>query len=246
MTEGGFGLRVAAEESARRRIARELHDDFGQRLAAFTFELKALGKQIADGDPRRAAFDALAALDAVAGGLMELAEDLRRLSHDLHPAALERRGLAAALGDHCREVERRSGLEVRFRLEDGDGSASHGPPAPPLSPLAQLPPDIALGLYRIAQEALANAARHSGARTVEVTLALAGSSARLAVADDGGGFDPGEARSRGGLGLTILDERARLLGGELRIASEQRAGTVIEVTVPMPARSAGDDAGAAR
>jgi signal transduction histidine kinase len=229
VTEGEAGLRIAAEESARRRIARQLHDDFGQRLAALTFEVKAVGKQIAGGDPRRTALDAL---EAIASGLMELAEDLRRLSHDLHPAALERRGLTAALGDHCREVERRSGLEVRLHLDGGDGSV---PPGPHIPPLAPLPPDIALGLYRIAQEALANAVRHSGARAIEVALARAAGSVHLTVADDGDGFDREEARSGGGLGLTILDERARLLGGELRIATGHGAGTVIEVTVPSPA-----------
>jgi signal transduction histidine kinase len=209
---------VAGEEEARRRIARELHDDHCQRLAALALELKALRNRPAGGDR------GLPELDAVGAGLAELAEDLRRLSHDLHPAILERHGLAEALRDHCAEIERRSGLRVRSSLRD-DAEAP-------------LPPDLALGLYRIAQEAMANTVRHAGARTAHVTLRIAAGEAYLAVVDDGAGFDPGEARRAGGLGLAIVEERARLLGGRCRIASAPGAGAEIEVTLPLPAPEA--------
>ena len=208
------GRLIAGEEEARRRIARELHDDHCQRLAALALELKAVRGQHADGDSRGAA------LDALGRSLAGLAEDLRDLSHDLHPAVLERQGLAEALHDHCAEVERRSGLEVRLSLRDG----AEDP----------LPPAYVLGLYRIVQEALVNTVHHAGARTVHVTLGIAAGEAHLAMLDDGAGFDPDAARRAGGLGLAIVEERARLLGGRCRITSAPGAGTEIEVTVPLP------------
>ena len=206
------GRRVALEEEARRRIAREIHDDLGQRLAALGLELRVARRKFPQDGPQ--SYE----LDAVAGSLAELAEDLRRLSHDLHPAVLERSGLVEALRDHCAEVERRHNLPVRLSLQ------AAGP----------FPPDLTLGLYRIAQEALANIVRHAGARSVEVTLRAAGGDAHLAVVDDGAGFDPAVARGAGGLGLASLDERARLLGGRCGVASNPGAGTRIEVAVPMP------------
>jgi serine/threonine protein kinase/Tfp pilus assembly protein PilF len=213
---GGAGRLIAGEEEARRRLARELHDDHCQRLAAFAFELKVVRRDLSEGDARRTG------LDAVSAGLAELGEDLRRLSHDLHPAILERRGLAEALGDHCTEVERRYGLPVRLSLRDAE------------DPFLSLPSDTALGLYRIVQEALANTARHAGARSAHVTLRLTAGEAHLAVADDGAGFVPEEVRRRGGLGLATIEERAVLLGGRCRIASAPGAGTEIDVTVPLP------------
>ncbi|HYU34031.1 MAG TPA: tetratricopeptide repeat protein [Thermoanaerobaculia bacterium] len=210
----GTGRRIAAAEEGRRRIAREVHDDFSQRLAALAFELKATRKKLPDGDPRRSE------LDAIGGSMAELGEDLRRLSHDLHPTALERRGLATALRDHCGEIERRHGLPVELGLSGAEDS---------------FPPDIALGLYRIVQEALANTVRHSDAGTARVTLSVTAGAARLAVSDDGIGFDPGEAGRTGGLGLASIEERAQWLGGRCRIASAPGDGTEIEVTVPLPA-----------
>jgi tetratricopeptide (TPR) repeat protein len=206
-----------AAEEGQRRIAREIHDDFGQRLAGLALSLKAARKQLPEGSQ-------LSELDAIGGGLAELSEDLRRLSHDLHPAALERLGLPAALRDRCTEIERRHGLQVRLGVTGGEGS---------------FPPNVALGLYRIAQEALANAVRHAGAHTVQVTLRAASGTAFLTVADDGQGFDPDAARSTGGgVGLVSIEERTQLLGGRCRIASAPGAGTEIEISVPLPAAGA--------
>jgi len=209
-----IGRLVGAGEEVRQRISQELHDDICQRLAALAFEMKAVRKRLPDGDAQRAA------LDAASGSLAELTGDLRRLSHDLHPAMLERRGLAEALRDLCADVERRSGLLVRLSLR---GAAS------------SLPPQLALGLYRIAQEALANVVRHAGARSGHVTLAVDGGALHLTMADDGSGFDPQEVRRAGGLGLAGIEERARLLGGQCRIASSPGTGTEIDVIVPLPA-----------
>jgi signal transduction histidine kinase len=203
---------VASEEEARRRIAREIHDDLCQRLAAVSFELKVVRRQLPDGDLRQSA------LDAAGRSLEELGEDLRRLSHDLHPSVVERRGLAEALRDHCAEVERQHGLAVRLSLSDAE---------------VLLPPEVALGLYRIAQEALANVVRHAVARGVHVTLLAAAGTVRLTMEDDGAGFDPAAARRAGGLGLVSLEERARLLGGRCHIDSAPGAGTRIDVAVPL-------------
>ncbi len=210
------GRLIAGEEEARRRIARELHDDHCQRLAALGFELAAVRRQLPEDDSRRSE------LDAVAANLAGLGEDLRRLSHELHPAILERRGLAEALHDACGEIERRHGLPVRLSLPREK------------SQLPQLPGDIALGLYRIAQEALSNIIHHAAAREVHVTLRISSRQARLTVKDDGGGFDPHEAHQAGGLGLASIEERAALLGGKLRIASVPGSGTEIEAAVPLP------------
>ena len=211
------GRLIASEEEARRRIARELHDDICQRLAALALEIKVARRRLSGGDPP-AAWSA--ALDALGGSLTTLVEDLHRLSHDLHPAILERLGLAEALRDQCADVERRYGLPVKLSLRDAEGP---------------FPPDVALGLYRIAQQALANAALHARASTVHATLMTAAGAAYLAVADDGAGFDPAEARQSHGLGLASVEERARMLGGRCRIVSAPGAGAEVEVTVPLPA-----------
>jgi signal transduction histidine kinase len=210
----GARRRIAAAEEGRRRVAREVHDDFSQRLAALAFSLRGVCGELAEGDPRRVE------LDGIGGGLAELGEDLRRLSHDLHPATLERLGLAAALRDHCAEIERRHGPRVAFSLTGSESS---------------FPPETALGLYRIAQEALANTVRHAGASTASVVLRATANTAFLTVADDGRGFAPEAARRSGGVGLASLEERAGLLGGRCRVRSSPGAGTRVEVTVPLPA-----------
>ena len=210
------GRLIAGEEGARRRIARELHDDHCQRLAALGFELEAVRRQLAEDDPRRSGLSALGA------DLAGLGEDLRRLSHELHPAILERCGLSEALRHACEETERRHGLPVRLSLPADEGQLPH------------LPRDIELGLYRIAQEALSNIIRHAAARDVQVTLRITSRQARLTVADDGAGFDPHQAHQAGGLGLASIEERVGLLGGRCRIASAPGAGTKIEIAVPLP------------
>ncbi len=134
--------RFAAEEEARRRIAREIHDDLCQRFAAATIDLKVVRRELAEDDPHRDE------LDTVAASLVELSGDLRHLSHDLHPALLDGHGLAAALADSCAGVERRHRLPVRLSVSGAEEPFS---------------PEVSLGLFRIAQEALANVVRHAGA-----------------------------------------------------------------------------------
>lgn len=208
---GAPQLRVTGEEEARRRLARELHDDHGQRVAALGFELRAVRNELEEDDPHRAQ------LETVSRTLGELGEDLRRLSHDLHPAILEQRGLAGALRDACAEIEKRSGLRVELVLEGAE---------------LPCPPEVALGLYRIAQQGFANVVRHAGARVVRLTLRADRGAVRLSLADDGAGFDLEAAARTGGLGLLSMEERARLLGGRCRIVSAPGSGTTVRVSVP--------------
>lgn len=203
--------RIAGEELARRRLARVLHDDHGQRVAAFGFELKAVRRLLPEDDPSRSR------LDSLARQLTELGQDLRRLSHAVHPVLLDHRGLEAALRAIGAEAEERHGLAVELDL---------------LGPLDRLPREVTLALYRIVQEGLSNAGLHARARTVRLRLEVTGSLVRLGLKDDGKGFDAEAARRTGGLGIASMEERARLLGGRCQISSAPGAGTAIEVSLP--------------
>lgn len=215
------GRLLNAQETERRSIARELHDDFKQRLGALGFKLAGLAERFRQGVENSGSSLAGSSLsrdlDALGVLVEELGADIRSISHRLHPAALERLGLAAALQALAVEVEAGSGMAVRVSVRGGKG---------------ELPRDTALALYRVAQEALDNATRYSAARQVHVSLHSDRGEVRLAVADDGVGFDPAEAFARGGLGLLGMKERAHLLGGRLRLASEPGSGAEIEVIVP--------------
>jgi signal transduction histidine kinase len=147
-----------------------------------------------------------------------VAENLRLLSHGLHPSVLQHIGLVAALQAHCAEVERQHHLLVRFFAE-GE-----------VEPSSRL---VALSLFRITQEALRNAVRHGHARHAAVSLARDGMDLKLAVADDGEGFDLAAARQNGGLGLMSIEERARLVKGQVTVSSRMGDGTTVDVRVPM-------------
>jgi len=213
------GRILAAEEDERRRLARELHDDFGQRLSALEIETGSLYRKLSQGTGTGVVAEAVADVERLARGLGKLSDDTRHLSHRLHPAGLERLGLVAALEAHTTELAERTGFAVRLTARAGDDSP--------------LPATAALCLYRVAQEALANASRHSGARQAHLTLVREAGEIRLAVADDGVGFDREQARKRAGLGLASMEERAHLSGGRLRVASAPGMGTEIEVVLPL-------------
>jgi two-component system sensor histidine kinase UhpB len=152
--------------------------------------------------------------------VLEIVQRIRRLSHQLHPATLQLLGLAKAIGAHCREVEERYDVAVSFTPERD------------VDPLER---DTALCLFRIAQEALRNAAVHAGARHIAVTLARVGAQIELSIADDGKGFDLDAVRRCGAsLGLVTMEERASLLGGRVRIVTHPGMGTKIWVRVPVP------------
>jgi two-component system sensor histidine kinase UhpB len=146
-----------------------------------------------------------------------LADGLRSLSHELHSGVLEHAGLVAALKQHCHEFARHHGLDVSVSADDANGS---------------LDPDVALCLYRVAQEALSNTARHARARAAHVRLALTPGSAELDIADDGQGFDP-DRRDGSGLGLRSIGERVRLAKGSVTIESQPGQGTKVRVRIPI-------------
>jgi two-component system sensor histidine kinase UhpB len=206
---------MTAQEEERRRIARDLHDDVNQQLAALSIGLSGLGDCVPPGTTADFA-DKLAQLDARTG---VLSESIRHLSHELHPGILQHVGLVAALRDYCRSFTREHDVPVTFHA-DGD--------------LETVPPNVGLCLYRVVQEGLGNVAKHAGAREARVSVEGRGLEVELAITDDGRGFDPREARSRRGLGLLSLDERVRLVGGRLVVEAQPLRGTELRIVVPLP------------
>ena len=153
--------------------------------------------------------------------LMTLSDGLRQISHELHPGILELFGLVATLQSHCRELSQVASLPIEFET-DCDGA---------------VPPDISLCLYRVAQEAIRNAAKHSNASKVRVILTKSAKALRLIVSDDGVGLDGEEPVRRRGLGLRSMEERVRLIGGDLELISRKGIGTTVTVTVALKGTS---------
>jgi len=204
------GRLIEAQEQERSRIARDLHDDINQRLASVSIELSAI---------RRSAGANGAELSHVQDELIALSEDVRHLSHNLHPSMLHETGLEAALGSLCNTQRHRNGPSIDLQvMPDADN----------------LPDAIALCLYRATQEAIGNAIRHARARAIEVRLGVIDQNAELRVDDDGIGFSTkGEAARRRGLGLLSLDERAKLLGGSFELNTSPGKGTHVCIRIPL-------------
>ena len=207
------GRLIHAQEEERKRIARELHDDFSQRLAAQSLALNHITRQIS---PANA--DVSRQLLAIKERTSELSEDLRLLSHDLHPATLEHAGLPVALQSLAAEFARGRKMRVDLHLEAG---------TPPV------PINIALCCFRVVQEALRNAARHAQATLAQVSVHVTDSRVFLSVADNGLGIEMEKLCSSPGLGITSMRERVKLLGGEFEIMRREKVGTLVAVTVPM-------------
>jgi len=203
-----------AQEEERRHIAREMHDDWTQRLALLGIDLAKLEKLL--GTPEKA----LLLLRGMQGKLVELSEDVHALSRQLHPSILDDLGLVEALRSECASFSRREGIVVLYR--------------PEVDPVA-LPKDVALCVYRVAQEALRNLAKHAAVNEAWVTLSAAGPELLLRVQDKGVGFDTASMRSQPGLGLSSMEERVRLVGAELAVTSAPGRGTTVEVRVPLAA-----------
>ena len=196
------GRLIAAQEDERRHIARELHDDLNQQVAALAIGISRLKRQFPNAD---------AAVQEQFARLREktdwLSERIRQVSHELHSSILQHVGLPAALNSYCAEFSDREGIAVTLDIRDGVDAVS---------------PDAALCLYRVAQESLRNIARHSGARSAVVALAGVNGAIELRVADQGVGFDPGQAREGRGLGLVSMEERVKLLDGNFDIDNPAR------------------------
>jgi signal transduction histidine kinase len=202
-----------AQEEERKRIAGELHDDFAQRMALVSMQLDRLA--LSPPGPEEIACH----IQSVKAHVEQLCDDLRGLSHRLHPALLDILGLTAVLQVECERASEAAGYPVRF---DND-------------PIAKdLSPDLALALYRVVQEALRNSAQHAEARQANVTLSTSGAEVYLKIEDDGKGFDPEAVRSSGrGLGLLSMAERLELFDGRLCIDSQLGKGTRIQAIVPL-------------
>jgi two-component system, NarL family, sensor histidine kinase UhpB len=212
-------LVLKAQEEERRRVARDLHDEVNQALTALLLRLEASAQQAPPELRQELAETKLLANQAMSE-LLDLARQLR-------PTALDDHGLASALAGHVREYDLRGPARARFELDGG---------------LEELPQDVELVIYRVAQEALTNAARHSGAEHIEVSLGRVDSTVVLEVSDDGTGF--AFADEAKGLGLSGMRERALLVDGSLEIDSRPGRGTKVRLEVPITAR-AGEPAPAA-
>lgn len=206
------GRLLTAQEAERSRIARDLHDDIGQEVASVSMGLSRLRRRDDLGDS-----ELKTTVASLYQRVVGLGEVIRALSHDLHPSSLEHIGLKAALEAHCIEVEEQHDIQVTCRAAD-------------VGPLAGA---RALGLYRIAQEALRNTSRHADARRVTVTLDRVDEQIELVITDDGRGFDAASNQlGRGGIGLVSIDERARLLGGSAQVTTRIGSGVTVRVCIP--------------
>jgi len=206
---------LEAQEAERARIARDLHDDIGQRLALLSIALEQL-QQL----PSAPAADLRGSIDILRRQALGIAGDVQALSHELHSSKLQLLGIVPAIRGFCSEVSARQKVEVDFSHQNVPESVR---------------PDIALCLFRVLQEALQNAVRHSCAVHFTVNLRGTPEALTVTVRDGGRGFDPESVSQAGGLGLTSMRERLRLVAGHLTIESQPGRGTTIVAQVPLPA-----------
>ena len=209
------GRLVDSQEEERRRIAREIHDDFSQRLALVSMKITNL----AGVDRALTSSDLNADLEDVRDSITSVAEDLHGLSRELHPARLELLGLVRALRAQCNEFQRTREIEITFDASASDQDATQ---------------QAATCLYRVLQESLTNVAKHSESKTARVNLDRRGDELEMRVRDHGKGFSSDDAGGNG-IGLVNMEERVRLLKGSLIIKSSRGNGT--EIIVRLPAAS---------
>jgi two-component system sensor histidine kinase UhpB len=217
------GRLIEAQDAERARIARDLHDDVSQQLAGLSIALSSLKHRM---EASQVGEELKADLRALHQRTATLAQNVRHLSHDLHPTVLRHGGLVAALTSYCAELQRSHGPVLACNAE-GDFASLHA--------------EVALCLYRIAQEALRNVVAHSGATRAEVRLLRSGAHAEMTIADDGHGFDVAHSLEQGrGLGLVSIRERVRLASGTVSFESEGTKGTRVHVQVPANALANAD------
>jgi PAS domain S-box-containing protein len=207
------GRLLQAQETERRRIARDLHDDLSQGLALLSVQLDLLSQKAAESAPHLAE-----QMQDLSAQVKNLSSSVHDLSRQLHPTKLEQLGLVAAVNGLCNEMSQSHALLIEF--------APHEVPE-------EIPADTALCLYRIVQEALRNVVKHSGAHRVDVELNGDADAIRLRITDDGAGFDPKSVERKGGLGVISMRERLRLVGGKIAIDSAPSGGARVEVRVPV-------------
>ena len=206
------GRLIQAQEQERIRVARELHDDVSQRLALLAIRLEQVEQK-----PLALPSDLLSHIREMQKDVEELLTNVQNLSHELHSSKLDYLGAVAAIRSWCKEFSEKQRVEVEFNSYELPSS---------------LPPEISFCLFRVLQEALRNAARHSGVRHFEVQLEGRSGEIHLTVSDLGAGFDTEAAIKGRGLGLTSMRERLNLVNGSLSIDSQPRGGTTIHARVP--------------
>lgn len=206
---------VDAQESERRAISRELHDEIGQSLGALLVDLSRLSASLPPDRP-----EVREQVDRMKSVAESSVQAVRNIALLLRPSMLDDLGLGPALEWQGREVSRRSDIEVEVHAEGVPGD---------------LPPEYATTIYRLVQEALNNAVRHSGAKTAKVEVEPSGPRIRVRISDDGRGFDPKRTR---GLGILGMEERVKRLGGDFTVDSAPGRGTAILAELPLPPNEA--------
>jgi len=201
-----------AHEDERKRVARELHDGIGQSLQSIKLRLKMLESHIEKGGAVTRE-----ALSELTTDVAQSIDEIRSVAMDLRPSFLENTDFVDAIRWYAVKMQEQSGVRITVQSED----------------MVKVAPEAKESLYRIYQEALSNALKHSGASAINVMLSSINSSLLLEISDDGKGFDPARPDQRGsGIGLYTMKERVELLGGILRIKSSDATGTVISIEVP--------------
>jgi PAS domain S-box-containing protein len=219
------GRLISAQEEERSRIARDLHDDFSQRLALLGIGLGQLWKNL----PKSEMKERAAVLEMLRR-TREISSDMHSLSHQLHSSKLEHVGLVSALKGLCKDIAQKYKIAIQFTDRECP---------------ADIPKDVALCLFRVTQEALGNVVKHSGSADAQVELLGNEKGLRLRVLDAGKGFDLSLQNQDAGIGLIGMNERLRLVGGTLTVKSEPNRGTDVSAYVPLTA-SADSDRGMAR
>jgi len=202
-----------AQEEERSRIARDLHDDIGQRLALLSIDLEQLKLTSLKNGGSLAR-----ELEMLLRTASEITTDVHNVSRRLHPSQVELLGLAPALRNFCREFAQRNSMDIQFTTAPST---------------CKLPEEAALCLFRVAQEAIRNVQKHSQCSKALVELEEVAGSLRLRVTDRGAGFDPASPEASQGLGLLSMEERLRSMGGELFVHSCPGGGTCIEAAIPV-------------
>jgi PAS domain S-box-containing protein len=211
------GKLLSVQEEERRLLAREMHDDITQRLALLAIETGTLEQQLeSSSGPLR---DKLRQMKEQ---IVKLSTDVHDMSRQLHPAIIDDLGLVDAIKSECVNFSKREGISIKYE---------------PVNVPDVIPKDIALCIYRIMQESLRNVAKHTDVKEAEVLLTGTDNSIHLYVKDRGTGFDTDSVHGKGGLGLASMEERVRLIQGELSIQSQRGRGTIIKLCAPLSERS---------
>jgi PAS domain S-box-containing protein len=205
------GRLIQVQEVERARIARDLHDDVNQQLAALSMAISGIKRRLSPNAEVRKE------LEAVQQRAIGLTDEVRRVSHGLHSGVLQHAGLVPALRAQCSEFQQAHGIKSSFLVDEKIGD---------------VPANVSLCLYRVVQEAMANVSRHARAAHADVRLGQQDGGLELKITDDGKGFDPSGPKATRGLGLISIEERVRMVGGRVNVESRPQGGTMVRVWVP--------------